>query len=303
MAPARHQVAIVGAGPAGKSVATELLREGAAVTLFEKEKETGGLLRYGYPSWRMPDSVSLRDAERLKKLGAKVITGQELGKDITLDQLTKDFKAVVLAIGAYQPKTLGIEGEKLPGVYQALSFLHGPRVGGPPSVGKRALIIGGGDTAMDVATTSLWLGAESAEIMYRRSEPEMPAQPHELEIAKDKGATFRFLQIPVKIMKEDGRLKVLIERTALKDPDHTGRKTPVLTGQQFTDTVDTVVVAIGQEPKHVLFESLGLTVNTDGTTNQPGVFVAGEMHYGADKLAKAILDGRRLAKLIMEHLR
>lgn len=298
---ADKSVAIVGGGPAGKAAAREFRKAGLGVTIFEKEPHSGGLLRYGYPAWRMPDDVSAKDARTLERLGVVIKTGQELGRNLEFRDLERNFGAIVFAVGSATPRQLHIPGENLPGVFEAIHFLHQAREQLPP-VGQRVIVVGAGDTAMDVATTALSLGAGKVEIMYRRSEAEIPAQQREVEIARKAGAEFRYLESPTRIEPEDSRLKVMIQRMKLGQPDATGRRRPESTTGEYHEVVDHVIVAIGQEPDAAFFAKYGLRVRADGTTNQPNVFSAGEMHYGADKLARAILDGRQVADMVITHL-
>ncbi len=328
--PAR--VAIVGAGPAGISAARELIKSGVAVTLFDKETASGGLKRYGYPSFRMPSSISEREAAQLAEQGVEFKGEAELGRTLQLADLERGYAAVLLATGAPVPSRLGIAGEDLPGVYDAPRYLYGSRTERPLPAGPRVLVVGGGDTAVDAATTALFLGADEALILVRRGEEGLAAQPHEIKYARDKGAAFRFWSVPTKIepgatadgaavmadgaavmaagtagvpagrtygsLEVPGSLEVTIATTQLAG------EPPVLamTSQVSTERFDTVIVAIGQSRHLTFLQSLGLEVADDGTTNRPGVFVAGGTLYGSQRLAKAIIDGRRAAQQIAGYL-
>lgn len=280
------KVAIVGGGPSGKSAARELVKSGVAVTVFDREGASGGLMRYGYPSFRMPTAVSERDQANLAKSGVVFKSGQVLGESLFLDDLTRDFAAVLLAIGAPRPRRLGIPGEDLPRVYTALEFLRAARLDRPFPVGQRIVVIGGGDTAIDAATSALWLGADSAVIAYRGTEAGLKAQPHEVMSAKDKGVSFDFGGRPAAIVETADGLAVRLDKGS----------------HPVTLVADAVIVAIGQDPDPEIFAEFGLAVHPDGTTDRPGVFVTGGALYGSNRLSNAILSGRRAAAQIIEFL-
>lgn len=294
-APTRH-VAIVGAGPAGISAARELIKAGFNVTMFDKEAASGGLKRYGYPSFRMPTSVSEREAAQLVGLGLEFRGGTELGENLNLADLEQEYAAVLLAIGAPVSRKLGIPGEELPGVYDALNYLYCSRIDKLLAIGDNVLVIGGGDTAVDAATTALFSGAKRATMLSRRaSETELAAQSHEIKYAKDKGVEFKFNGTPVKIeavVTEDGGSEGLNVTTAPAKGLADG------TIEQFNN----VIVAIGQDRNAAFIESLGLSVADDGSTDHPTVFVAGGALYGSQRLANAIIDGRRASFQIIDSL-
>ena len=274
-------VAIVGGGPAGKSAARVLVKAGLAVTIFDKERATGGLMRYGYPSYRMADAVSERDQRQLTELGVRFETGRTLGKDLDLDELTADYDAVILAIGAPHPNHLGIPGEDEPGVHAALPFLYAARLGQAPEIGQRVLVIGGGDTAMDCATTAKKLGAAEVLVAYRGLESAMRAQPHEIKRAVEAGVTFRYHAKPTSIRRE---AKLVVE----------------LGGNR--EAFDTVLVAIGQRPDESFIQQSGLVPSLDGSTNHPKIWLAGGAAYGSDRLSHAILQGRSVAESVKSAL-
>ena len=280
------KVAIVGGGPSGKSAARELIKSGIAVTIFDREDTSGGLMRYGYPSFRMPTAVSERDQTNLSEAGVVFRTGRALGEDLTLDELSRDFDAVLLAIGAPKSRRLGIPGEDLSGVYHALAFLRAARLGKPFPIGDKVLVIGGGDTAIDAATTALWLGAKSTTMAYHGTESGLKAQPHEVESARGKGVSFDFGGQPTTIVEAGTGLSVTLQKA---------------TRIQKVDC-DTVIVAIGQDRDPAVFDMLGITGNHDGTTNRPNVFITGGALYGSNRLSNAILAGRMAANQIKESL-
>lgn len=280
-----RRVAIVGAGPAGRAAARELITAGIAVTIYDKEAEAGGLMRYGYPEYRMPETIPHRDAAELQQLGVEFKFKQELGKTLTLEELRQVFDAVLLTVGAPVPKRLGIPGEDLPGVYQVLGFLYADRINKPLKVGKKVLVIGGGDTAIDAATTAKGLGAGSVRIIYRRDRQHLKAQPHEIKRTLEAGVHFCFDRRPVRIEQAGNSLVLETIR-----PE----------GQPERLLTDKIIIAIGQKTNTTFLKHLGLIVHHDGTTNQPDVFVTGGALYGSDRLAKAILSGRNAALRILK---
>ncbi len=280
----RHRIAVVGAGPTGKGAARVLSEAGQAVVVFDREPEGGGMLRYGYPAERMPDQISQRDTERLRGRGVRFEFGRELGRNLTLDELA-EYDAVLLAVGAVVPRRLGVLGEDLPEVHTALEFLKASRSTRPISPGRRALIVGGGDTSVDAATTALSLDATEAAILYRGLEDAIPAQERELETAHKNGVMIRPHSVVTKI--ESG-LRV-----------HLASSSPAtVTIEEW----DTLIVAIGQAVDSGLFRKLGLTVHPDGTTDRPKIFVAGESRYGAGRLASAVKDAQRAGSRILDAL-
>lgn len=275
-----RRVAVVGAGPAGRAAARELVTAGAAVTIYDREPQSGGLMRYGYPSFRMPDAISIREAEQLKQLGVTLKLRQELGKDVTLEQLLDGYEAVLLAIGSPVARRLGIPGENLPRVYTALEYLHASREDSPLTTGETVLVIGGGDTAIDAATTAVALGATDVTIAYRGPEAGLKAQPHEITYATERGVHFECNRTPAMFQENAKRLKTVFQEG----------------GELLADAV---IIAIGQDRNSAFLASLGLIVRQDGSTDNPRVFVAGDTRYGSNRLAAAILDGRRAAKQIL----
>lgn len=275
------RVAIVGAGPAGTAAARELQTAGIQVTIFEREAEGGGLLRFGYPVFRMPTAVSVRTTERLQELGVEYRFGSTLGKDISPAELERDYDAVILALGAPQSKHLGIPGEELPGVWPALRFLHEARSQESFPVSGEVIVIGGGDTAVDSATTALFQGADTATIIHHRPEGTLAAQEREVTAALAKGVRFMYNQIAERFEQAD-RL-----RAVYATPEG-----------EVTHDADLIIVAIGQFRPTDWLRDLGIIVHDDGTTSHPTMFVAGDSHYGANMLADAIKDGRAIAERV-----
>lgn len=273
------KVAVIGAGPTGRAAARTLVENGATVTVFEKEAEGGGLMRYGFPDFRMPASVPKRDTEALQKLGVVFKFGVSLGKDISLADLERDYDAVLLSTGAPVPRQLNIPGERLQGVHQALDYLRASKTNQPMDSGQTVIVIGGGDTAVDVAVSAVKSGATDVTIAFREQEPI--ALPHEIERAKKSKVRFRGDLQPVRIDAGKPGLAISFQDDSSMEGD-------------------SVIIAIGQEKDSAFITKLGLTVNPDGSTNHPNVFVAGGTLYGSDRLAKAIQDGRRAAERILQ---
>jgi NADPH-dependent glutamate synthase beta subunit-like oxidoreductase len=276
------KVAIVGSGPTGRAAARELVAGGAHVTVFEKESEAGGLMRWGYPDFRMPIAVTRRDVDALKELGVEFRVNVTLGEDVVLADLERDYDAVLITVGAPRPKRLGIPGEDLAGVHTALEYLHATRDGHPLEIGSDVAVVGGGDTAVDVAVTARNQGADRVTVLYHHGPDQAAVQSHELKRAEDAGVKWEYNVEPTKIEEADTGLLVTV----------TGASEP----QRFS----TLVVAIGQEKDSGLLKGLGITVHENGSTNHPKVWLAGGSRYGSDRLAKAIQDGRAVAKRMLD---
>lgn len=277
------RVAIVGGGPAGKMAARELVAAGVGVTIFEREPELGGLMRYGYPTYRMPTDVTARDALRLADLGIEFRTNWELGTNGSLDELVADFDAVILAIGASVPIRLDIPGEDLPGVWPALALLHDLRSGSTSELGERVVVIGGGDTAMDAATTSALGDARSVTVAYRGAEGTLRALPNEIARAEQAGVRFTYDKTPRQIREHGTALQV-----------------EFADGSQ--ETAEAVVVAVGQRAGRLL-STLGVQPAADGiATDRDGVYLAGGIAHGSDRLAPALASGRAAARAVLRGL-
>jgi len=308
-----EKVAIVGAGPAGLSAAYELAKLGYPVTVFERMPEPGGMMRYGIPNYRLQKYVVANEIAYIQDLGVEIKTGVEFGKDVQLDTLRNEgYKAIFIAIGAQLSRKLGIPGEDLEGVFQAVEFLRHVSLGKIVDVGEKVAVIGGGNSAIDAARTSLRLGAKEVTILYRRSRNEMPALPHEIEAAKEEGVKFHFLVAPKRIIGEGGRVK-LIEclRMELGEPDASGRRRPMpIQGSEHTYEVDTVIVAIGQLPEtsclpSTLLDERARAISVDPLTLEtsiPSVFAGGDIVTGPANIIEAIGAGKRAAVSIDRYL-
>ncbi len=300
-------VAVVGGGPAGLSAAYYLRRLGYAVTVYEKEAHLGGMMRYGIPDYRLPPAVLQAEIDWLLAHGIAVKVGTALGRDVTLDELREDHDAVLLALGCWRSSPLRVPGEDLPGVLKGIEFLYGVNTGRPPAIGRRVAVIGGGNTAMDACRCAKRLGADEVTVVYRRSRAEMPAQPIEVEEAMEEGVQFAFLAAPNAIEGEGKVERLVCERMELGEPDASGRRQPVPTGETFVLPVDTVIAAVGQAADLAalpaeLHDGRWPKVDEHYATPLPGVFACGDFRTGPDIAIGAIGDGHWAALSIHRYL-
>ena len=304
----KERVAVIGSGPAGLSVAYYLRLDGFQVTLFEALDRLGGMLRVGIPDYRLPPEVLDREIDYIVGLGVEVRTKAAFGRDVTLDSLKEEgFDAVFLGVGAHRDLTLGVEGEESPGVLKAVDFLRRANLGEAVDVGKRVVVVGGGNVAVDAARVARRLGADKVTIVYRRSEEEMPAYREEIEGAKAEEVRIAFLDAPVRVKVEGGKAVGLecIE-TRLGYPDASGRRRPEpVEGTEHVHAADTIVTAIGQRVDNAWAEAAeGLARMRQGTidvhprtmqTSLPEVFAAGDVVSGPASVVEAVGAGRRAA--------
>ncbi len=325
--PSGKRVAVVGSGCAGITAAADLRKAGHEVVVFEALHKLGGVLRYGIPPFRLPRTFLDREIDNLKKMGVEFKTNVIVGKSITLKQLKEDgFAAIFICSGAGLPKMMHIKGENLNGVYSANEFLTRVNLMGagrqdsptPLRVGKKAAIIGGGNVAMDAARTAVRVGFEEVSIMYRRTEKELPARLEEIRHAKEEGIVFKFLHAPVEILEKDGYVDGMkFEKMELGEPDESGRRRPVGTGEFTVEDVDTVIVALGTNPNPIIQRSAqydGLEIVTDKkgyitvdgetrATNIPCVYAGGDVApVGESNAINAMGAGKKAAKAINEML-
>lgn len=323
--PRLGRVAIVGSGPAGLSCTADLVRSGAAVTIFEALHVVGGVLRYGIPSFRLPREIIDREVQRLRDMGVVIETNKVVGKTFTVPQLLGElgFDAVFLGVGAGVPTFLGIPGEFAGRVYSANEFLTRVNLMGgdrfpyrdtPVSIGRSVVVIGAGNTAMDCLRVSKRLGAATVRCVYRRSEAEAPARVEELRHAKEEGIEFLFLHAPVEILVDDaGDVRGMrVERMTLGEPDERGRRRPVPLGEFVELECDTVLYALGTRANPIVTESTpGLGLDRRGyivadaetqATNLPGVFAGGDIVTGGATVILAMGAGRRAASAITAYL-
>lgn len=320
-----HKVAIVGSGPSGLACASDLARAGYEVKIFEALHQVGGVLVYGIPEFRLPkDRIVAREVEAVKNLGVEIETDVIVGRTMTIDDLLdrEGYDAVFVGSGAGLPRFMGIEGENLNGVYSANEFLtranlmhaYDEQYDTPIFAGKRAVIVGGGNVAMDAVRTAKRLGAD-AVIVYRRSEAELPARVEEVHHAKQEGIDFRMLTNPTRINgDENGWVKgISCIRMELGEPDASGRRSPVpVEGSDFDIECDVVIMALGTSPNPLIKHTTrGLDTNRkgcivadeEGRTTREGVFAGGDAVTGAATVILAMGAGRKAAKAIDEYIK
>jgi len=307
------KVAIVGSGPAGLAAANDLALQGHNVTIFEALPEPGGMLRVGIPEYRLPKEILRQEIGYIQKLGVEIKTGVQVGKDITIEKLKKDYDAIFVAIGAHGGMKLGVEGEDIPGVMEGIGFLRATSLGEKVDVGKKVAVIGGGNTAIDCARTARRLGAKEVTIVYRRSRTEMPASEEEVTAAEKEEIKIEFLTTPSRFSAENKKLaKMECVRMKLGEPDASGRPRPIpIKGSEFTVPVDTVIAALGQAPETDFVKKLGVSLSKRGTieidtktgvTNVEGVFAGGDVVTGPAFVIDAIAAGKKAARSIHQYL-
>jgi NADPH-dependent glutamate synthase beta subunit-like oxidoreductase len=321
LAPAGSQarkVAVVGAGPAGLSCAYQLARRGYKVTVLESLPEAGGMLRYGIPDYRLPREVIAAEVKRIAALGVDIRCGVAVGKDVPFESLQKDFDAIFVAIGAHQGKNIKVEGEDGPGVLTGTDFLRQISQGKPPAIGRRVAVIGGGNTAIDAARASRRLAADGSDaagngaevtLFYRRTRTEMPAIEEEVVGAIEEDVKIEFLAAPTRIVRDGAGkvVKLVLERMKLGEPDASGRRSPVATGETFEVACDTVITAVSQEPDFrgvggALASARWLEADKYGRTSLPRVWTGGD-DMNLALVTTAIGQGRAAAENIDATLR
>ena len=316
------KVAVVGCGPAGITCAGELIKKGYDVTVFEALHKPGGVLSYGIPEFRLPKDLVAKEIESVQKLGVDIETNVIVGRSITIDELMEDgYKAVFVGSGAGLPRFMGIPGERAMGVFSANEFLTRNNLmkafldnyDTPIKAGKKVIVVGGGNVAMDAARTARRLGAE-VHIVYRRSEEELPARVEEVHHAKEEGVQFDLLTNPVEVLEEDGWVKgIKCVRMELGEPDASGRRRPVpVEGSEFVIDVDTVIMSLGTSPNPLISSTTeGLEVNKwkcivadeeHGKTSKEGVYAGGDAVTGAATVILAMGAGKAGARGIDEYL-
>ncbi len=319
-----YKVAIVGSGPAGLACASDLAKLGYEVTIFEALHRAGGVLEYGIPEFRLPKSkVVAAEIEAVKTLGVKIETNVVVGRTVTIDSLLDEegFSAVFVGSGAGLPKFMGIPGENLNGVFSANEFLtrnnlmkaYRDDYMTPIHAGKKVVVVGGGNVAMDAARTALRLGAETT-IVYRRTENELPARREEVHHAKEEGVEFAMLTNPVEILADEkGWVKaVKCIRMELGEPDESGRRSPVaVPGSEFEIETESVIMSLGTSPNPLIARTTsGLETNRRGclvademgATSRKGVFAGGDAVTGAATVILAMGAGRKAAAAIHEYI-
>lgn len=319
----KKNVAIIGCGPAGLTAAAELVVKGHSVTIFEALHDTGGVLRYGIPEFRLPKSIIDIEVSRLVNLGVEIECNVVVGKTVTISMLREEFDSIFIANGAGLPILLGIPGENLKGVYSANEYLTRVNLMGagqssdcatPIIHGKNVVVIGGGNTAMDCVRVARRLGAERAMLVYRRSEAEMPARIEEIKHAKEEGIEVIILTSPIEVLgDESGWTKGLrCQKMMLGEPDTSGRRKPVpIEGEIFNLDADVVINAVGtganplltaSEPELKLNKWRNIKVNGYGATSLDGVFAGGDIVRGGATVILAMGDGKQAASAMHDFL-
>jgi glutamate synthase (NADPH/NADH) small chain len=322
---AKYNVAVVGSGPAGLTVAGDLAKMGYSVTIFEALHKTGGVLRYGIPEFRLPRDILDREVHYVESLGVKIITNMIVGRTFKVEDLLSDgFDAVFVGTGAGAPKLMGIPGENLGGVYSGNEWLtrinlmraHREEYATPIKVPRKACIIGAGNTAMDCARTAMRIGSEEVTIVYRRSRTEMPARAEEIENAEHEGVVLMLLTNPKRFIGDGKGSVKAIEclKMELGEPDSSGRRRPVtIEGSEFIIEADTAIVALGQNPNPLIrttTEGLkteswgGIIIDPEtGMTSIPGVFAGGDAVTGEATVISAMGAGKIAAEGIDKFVR
>lgn len=305
------KVAIIGAGPAGITAAYYLKQAGHQVEIFEKNEQHGGMLRYGIPDYRLPQSVLNKEFDSIiNTYKISVHYQQELGKNLKLDSVLSKFDAVLLSIGSWKYQKMNIIGEDCSRVYSGIDFLKKIAENNLVSLGKKITVIGGGNTALDSARTALRLGSK-VTVLYRRTENEMPSNKQEIEEAKEEGIKFDFLTTPVKYIETEQGINVHCVKMELGEPDSSGRRRPVhVVGSDFIIQVDQVIMAIGQYTDYSFLDSnqlskrgyLNYIPKTYQTIFNENVFLAGDCTTGPSLVVNAVRDGRKAAISIGQYL-
>ena len=316
------KVAVVGSGPAGLTCASDLAKKGYQVSVFEALHTAGGVLVYGIPEFRLPKAIVKKEVDTLKQLGVEIDTNVIIGKTVTVDELfDMGYEAVFIGSGAGLPRFMGIEGEALCGVYSANEFLTRNNLmkaykdgsATPVMHAEKAVIVGGGNVAMDAARTAKRLGAD-VTVVYRRTENELPARREEVEHAMEEGIEFKFLTNPIKIEGEDGWVKsILCQEMKLSEPDESGRARPVpVEGSEYEVEADCVIMSIGTSPNPLIKSTTsglevnkrgGIIVNEEtGKTSRDGVYAGGDAVTGAATVILAMGAGKTAAKAIDEYI-
>lgn len=318
-----HKVAVVGSGPSGLTCAGDLAKKGYEVTVFEALHTAGGVLVYGIPEFRLPKDIVKKEIETLKALGVKIETNVIIGKTISVDELMEDygFEAVFIGSGAGLPRFMNIKGENLNGVYSANEFLtrvnlmkaYKPDSATPIQHGKKVVVVGGGNVAMDAARSAKRLGAD-VTIVYRRTEVELPARREEVEHAKEEGISFKLLTNPTEILgNENGWVDgIVCEKMELSEPDASGRARPVaVPDSDFKIEADSVIMAIGTSPNPLIKSTTkgleterwgGIITDENGLTSREGIYAGGDAVTGAATVILAMGAGKAAAAAIDEYI-
>ncbi len=305
-----EKAAIVGAGPAGLAAAHDLAKEGYQITIFEALPVVGGMMSVGIPAYRLPREMLKADLAWVEKLGIEIKLNSKIDDVGAL--LREGYRAVLIAVGAHQGTKIGVPGEDLNGVFDAIEFLRKVNLGEKVNVGNRVAVVGGGNSAIDAARVALREGAKEVHVFYRREKDDMPAIGDEVEAAEKEGIKLHFLTVPVRIMGKDGKVSGLeCVRTELRERDSSGRRKPyVIKGSEYSVSVDTVIQAIGQIPDISLVKGSQVKTSRDGNvavdlktlvTDQKGIFATGDA-TGGKSVIDAIASGQMAAASIIRYL-
>jgi len=309
-----ERIAVVGSGPGGLTCAYYLALEGYKVTVFESHSIPGGMLALGIPEFRLPKDMLEYEINRIKKLGVEIRTNTTVGKDIQLDQLKEEYKAVFVAIGAHKGLKMKIPNEESEGVLDAVEFLRDFNLGRKVEIGDKVIVVGGGNSAIDAARVAKRLGKDT-RIFYRRTKAEMPAIPSEIEEAILEGIDIQYLVTPIGVQSNNDKIKgIECIRMKLGDVDESGRRRPVpIEGSEFKVDVDTLILAISQEPDiSLIVGENGLKVSAWSTlevdpetlhTNVEGIFAGGDVVSGPNTVTGAMAHGKRAAQMIDKYVR
>jgi len=308
----RYRIAVIGSGPAGLTVAYELARKGYKVKIFEALPVAGGMLAVGIPSYRLPKDVLKREINAILEMGVEIQLNCRIGKDISFDELRKNYDAIFIGVGAHKSRKMGVEGEDLKGVISGVDFLREVNIY-PENVraiisGKKVVVVGGGDVAIDAARCAIRFGCD-VTILYRRSRNEMPAREEEIGYAEEEGINFRYLVAPVKIFGKESVEKIQCIEMELGEADESGRRKPVpKKGSEFFIEADIVISAIGQRseleflPDEIKKNGRILVDENTGATPLPGIFAGGDAVSGPSIVIEAVAWGRRAARAIDAYL-
>jgi glutamate synthase (NADPH/NADH) small chain len=325
--PTNKRVAIIGAGPAGLGCADVLVRAGVKPVIFDRYPEIGGLLTFGIPEFKLEKQVMMRRREIFTDMGMEFRLNTEVGRDVTMESLLEDFDAVFMGMGTYRAMEGGFPGENLPGVYRALEYLignvnHNLGFEQPPEAyvnlkGKRVVVLGGGDTAMDCVRTAVRQQAEHVTCAYRRDENNMPGSRREVSNAREEGVEFLFNRQPIEVVEYFGEAcGVKMVETRLGEPGPDGRRRPEpIAGSEEVLEADAVIIAFGFQPSpEAWFADARVEINDWGgviaeehqefkfQTTNPKVFAGGDMVRGSDLVVTAIWEGRQAAEGILDFL-
>jgi dihydropyrimidine dehydrogenase (NAD+) subunit PreT len=305
-----QSVGVIGAGPAGLACAAELAKMGYDVVVYESRPEPGGLITSAIAPYKQLKDPLPAEVAMIERLGVKIHYGVTVGKDISFEELERRHQAIFLGVGLGADASARIPGEDLPGVWDSLEFVEQIKSGRPPKIGPIVAVIGGGNTAIDVAREAVRLGATNVMVLYRRTEEQMPAFKHEVKAARKEGVHFYFLTAPVRLLGDGKVRKIECIHMRLGAPDRSGRPAPEpVPGTEFTLEVDTVIKAIGQEKRVELWKALGLEaegglfrVNENFQTNREKYFAGGDCVNGGGTVVEAVRHGKLAAQGIAKFL-